>query len=260
MRSQPPIAPVADTRPALSASGIAKTYRGASRAALDSFEIQVAAGEIFGLLGPNGAGKTTAISIMATLLRPDRGTVVIDGIDAVAGPREARRMIGFVPQDIALYPRLSIRENFVYFGRLYGLKGRELLRRIDHCLALTGLSEKGRQRVSSCSGGMKRRANLGVGLLQQPKILFLDEPTVGIDAQSKHTIFQGLTALATEGVAMVYTTHAMQEAEALCSRVAVMDGGGIIAQGSPGRLVADTPGCGNLGDLFLELTGKQLRE
>jgi ABC-2 type transport system ATP-binding protein len=249
-----------DAPAALTARDIVKTYHGAPRPALDGFSVQVPAGEIFGLLGPNGAGKTTAISIMATLLRPDHGSVLIAGTDALAAGRRARRHLGFVPQDIALYPRLTIGENLRYFGRLCGLRGTELEERVEACLSLTGLAARERLRVEACSGGMKRRANLAVGLLHRPKVLFLDEPTVGIDAQSRHTILEGLAALARDGVAMIYTTHAMEEAETLCHRVAVMDDGRVIAQGTPRELVARQAGCANLGELYLQLTGKRLRE
>jgi ABC-2 type transport system ATP-binding protein len=245
---------------ALVARALVKSYPGASRPALNDLHLCVAEGEIFGLLGPNGAGKTTAISIMCTLLRPASGTLTICGVDVLRRPARARRLIGLVPQEIALYPSLTARENLRYFGRLHGMGGRRLNRRIEECLAHVGLEDRGDQRVETYSGGMKRRANLAVGIIHEPKILFLDEPTVGIDAQSRSTILENLASLNREGMTMVYTTHYMEEAQQLCSTVAVVDAGEVVAEGAPSRMIADSPGCSNLEELFLHLTGKHLRD
>ena len=242
------------------AQNLVKTYPGAAHAALDGLSISVGKREIFGLLGPNGAGKTTAISVMATLLRPTRGSVSICGTDALRYPGRVRKQMALVPQDIALYPQLTTRENLSYFGRLYGLHGQKLGKRVAACLDLADLTEKADQRISTCSGGMKRRANLAAGMLNQPELLFLDEPTVGIDAQSRNMILERLSLLREEGTAMIYTTHYMEEAEALCSSVAILDQGQIIARGAPRELISQTPGCDSLGDVFLHLTGKQLRD
>lgn len=246
--------------PPLAAEGLTKTYRGAERFALVEVNLSVGPGEIFGLLGPNGAGKTTAISIMSTLMRPDRGNVALCGVDALRHPAKARRLFGLVPQDIALYEGLTVRENLLYFGRLYGLKGQRLKDRVAECLDLTGLTAKADERVAACSGGMKRRANLAAGILHEPKLVFLDEPTVGIDAQSRQMILDRLADLGREGMSMIYTTHYMEEAEALCARVAVIDKGQIIARGKPKDLIARQEGCRNLGDIFIHLTGKRLRD
>jgi ABC-2 type transport system ATP-binding protein len=235
-------------------------YRGAEAAAVDGLDFTVREGEFFGLLGPNGAGKTTALSIICTVLRPTRGTVSIGPFDIARHPAEARRRFGLAPQDIALYPSLTGRENLRYFGRLYGLHGRALARRIDECLALAGLEGSADKRVDAYSGGMKRRANLAAAILHAPPLLFLDEPTVGIDAQSRNAILERLAGLRETGTTIVYTTHYMEEAEQLCSRVAVMDRGRIIAEGVPADLVGEAEGCGNLEQLFLRLTGKQLRD
>jgi len=217
-------------------------------------------GEVFGLLGPNGAGKTTALSIICALLRPTRGEVTLCSVDTARFPARAKRMFGLAPQDIALYPSLTVRENLRFFGSLYGLSGRALERRIDECLGLVGLDESGALRVSSCSGGMKRRANLAAAVLHSPRVLLLDEPTVGIDAQSRGLILSRLAALRDAGTTLVYTTHYMEEAEALCTRVAVMDRGRILAEGPPRALVSGMDGCSNLEDAFLKMTGRQLRD
>jgi len=244
----------------LVAAELAKTYRGASGPALDGCNIEIKEGEIFGLLGPNGAGKTTTISILSTMLRPDRGRVTICGTDALKYPYRVKKMIGLVPQDIALYPTLTARENLKFFGRCYNLDGRQLKRRINECLELVGLADRPDKQIATYSGGMKRRVNLAVGLLHRPRLLFLDEPTVGIDAQSRNLILEKLLQLKESGTTMIYTTHYMEEAERLCSAVAIMDEGRIIAGGSPQELINRPPGFSSLGELFLALTGKQLRD
>jgi ABC-2 type transport system ATP-binding protein len=237
-----------------------KIYPKTKLPALRNLNISVNEGEIYGLLGPNGAGKTTAISIMSTTMQPTGGSVFICGIDGLKYPSRVKRLIGLVPQDIALYPDLTVRENLKFFGRMYGLRGPELEKRIQESLELVCLEEKTRQRVGTCSGGMKRRANLAVGVLHRPRILFLDEPTVGIDAQSRNMIMERLLELKAFGITMVYTTHYMEEAEKICNRVAIMDEGRIVEQGPPEKLIRKTPDCLNLGEVFLAMTGKQLRD
>ncbi len=243
----------------LETRNLVKVYRGASRSALDGLDVSVREGEVFGLLGPNGAGKTTAISIMTTLFEPTDGAVTICGVDAVRNPRDVKRLIGFVPQETALYSTLTGRENLRYFGAMYGLAGKMLEERISDAVELVGLSRNADRQVLTYSGGMKRRANLAAGIIHEPKLLFLDEPTVGIDPQSRNLILERLASLKSR-ITMVYTTHYMEEAEALCTRVAVMDAGRIIAEGSPKELVNREPGCSNLEDLFIRLTGKKLRD
>jgi ABC-2 type transport system ATP-binding protein len=239
---------------------LVKIYKGASFPALSGLNITVHAGEIFGLLGPNGAGKTTAISVMSTLLRPTRGSVQICGIDSLKHPGRVKGLIGLVPQNIALYAGLTARENLRYFGRVGGLKGNGLNDRVQFCLELAGLENRADQRVSDYSGGMKRRANLAAGILNNPRLLFLDEPTVGIDAQSRNMILEKLSLLKNNGTTLIYTTHYMDEAEQLCDRIAIMDEGRIIAEGSLQVLINRPPGHAGLGDLFLSLTGKDLRD
>lgn len=239
---------------------LVKVYRGASLPAVNGLDFSVRSGEIFGLLGPNGAGKTTAISIICTLLRQTSGRVMLCSQDTALNPSRVRGLLGLAPQEIALYPTLSGRENLRYFGRLYGLSGRLLSRRIDECLALVGLSDSADTRVDAYSGGMKRRANLAAAILHTPRLLVLDEPTVGIDAQSRNMILENLKGLRDAGMTIIYTTHYMEEAQQLCSRVAVMDRGCIIATGTPEELIDRMDGCNNLEDVFLHLTGKQLRD
>jgi ABC-2 type transport system ATP-binding protein len=239
---------------------LVKVYPGGTVPAVNGLDFAVRPGEIFGLLGPNGAGKTTAISIICTLLRPTSGSVVLSGHDVVTEPAAVRGLLGLAPQDLALYPSLTVGENLRYFGRLHGLKGRSLDRRIAECLEMVGLAESGARRVDSCSGGMKRRANLAVAMLHAPQVLVLDEPTVGIDAQSRNTIMENLAALRDGGMTIIYTTHYMEEAESLCSRVAIMDNGRIISEGAPEDLIGQAQQCTNLEELFLRLTGKHLRD
>lgn len=245
---------------ALEVRQLVKFYPGATQPALDGLEMTIEPGEVFGLLGPNGAGKTTAISILCTLLKPTSGSLSVFGIDVLRYPSKVRRLIGLVPQEIALYPLLSARENLAYFGRLHGLRGGELRDRIDHCLAMVSLQGHADRPVASFSGGMKRRANLAAGVLHQPRLLFLDEPTVGIDAQSRHMILENLGHLRETGMTMVYTTHYMEEAQQLCSRVAIVDAGRVIAEGRPHDLIAGAVDCDSLEALFLHLTGRQLRD
>jgi len=245
---------------ALVVKDLVKIYKGASGPALSGLNFAAHTGEIFGLLGPNGAGKTTAISILSTLLRPTRGSVSICGIDALKHPGRIKGLIGLVPQNIALYTGLTARENLRYFGKICGLKGNALSDRIGACLELAGLENRADQRVSTYSGGMKRRANLAAGIINNPRLLFLDEPTVGIDAQSRNMILEKLSLLKNNGTTLIYTTHYMDEAEQLCGRIAIMDEGHIIAEGSPQALVKRPPGHSGLGDLFLALTGKNLRD
>ncbi|MGE0087432.1 MAG: ABC transporter ATP-binding protein [Desulfococcaceae bacterium] len=244
----------------LLARGLSKTYRGASHPALEHLDISLEPGEIFGLLGPNGAGKTTAISLMSSLLAPDSGTVTVCGLDMFTQSRKVRKLIGLVPQDIALYPSLSARENLMYFGRLYGMGREELRNSVRESLEMTGLTDRADDRICTYSGGMKRRANLAAGILHGPKVIFLDEPTVGIDAQSRNMILEKLLILKEKGTAMIYTTHYMEEAERLCTRAAIMDEGRIVIQGNPPELIRQHPECSSLGEVFLALTGKQLRD
>lgn len=197
--------------------------------ALDRVSFQVEAGEMFGLLGPNGAGKTTLLSIVSCLLEPTAGEVRIQGRTVQPADRELRRHIGIVPQELALYDELSARENLLFFGRLYGSNGAALRQRVEEVLAAVGLADRAGSRVDTFSGGMKRRLNLGASLVHQPNLLLLDEPTTGVDPQSRNHIFEELRRLNAGGTTVVYTSHYMEEVQALCRRLGIIDHGRLIA-------------------------------
>ena len=252
--------PTPATGPVLSAADLVKRYPGASENALNGLSLQVDGGQIVGLLGPNGAGKTTAVSILSTLMRPSAGRLSIMGRPVTGHLRPIRQAVGLAPQEIALYETLSVQENLTYFGRMYGLKGEGLKARVADCLAAVGLTAQADRPVAVFSGGMKRRANLATAIVHAPRLLFLDEPTVGVDAQSRALIMDLLRSLQRDGTAMVYTTHYMEEVEALCDRVVIMDAGRIIAEGAPADLRAGHPDVDSLGELFLKLTGRFLRD
>jgi len=249
----------APTELALETRGVVMTYRGNPEPSLAGLDLAIPAGALFGLLGPNGAGKTTAISIMSTILTPTAGEVRIFGLDVRRHGRQVKAMLGLVPQELAIYQPLTAAENLRFFGRLYGLSGAELKRRIGECLEFVGLADRGDQLVHTFSGGMKRRLNLAAGILHQPRLLFLDEPTVGIDAQSRNLILDRLAHLNEQGTTMIYTTHYMEEAERLCSEVAIIDMGKIVAGGKPCDLIRDG-GHDSLQELFFALTGRKLRD
>jgi ABC-2 type transport system ATP-binding protein len=210
--------------------------------AVKGISLQVARGEVFGLLGPNGAGKTTTISMLTGLLQPTSGSILVDGLDVKAHPNEVKAKMGLVPQELALYPTLSARQNLLFFGRIYGLKGKELHRRVDKVLEMIGLTERGNDAIEDYSGGMKRRVNIGAGLLHKPEVLFLDEPTVGVDPQSRNAIFESVEALNRAGMSVIYTTHYMEEAQRLCHRVAIVDEGELIALDTPTALIRSLGG------------------
>jgi ABC-2 type transport system ATP-binding protein len=244
---------------AIVADSLVKIYKNAVDPALNKFSLSVEGGSFFGLLGPNGAGKTTALSIITGLLSPDSGSVTILGMPLDHHLRQIQTRIGLVPQDLALYENLTAAENLIFFGKLYGLSGQELQAEIDRCLGFTQLQDQRDRRVSTFSGGMKRRLNLSAGMLNRPEILFLDEPTVGIDAQSRQLIHEKLVELNRQGTTLMYTTHYMEEAQELCSHVGIIDNGRIIQQGRTMDLTHEQ-GFSNLNDLFFSITGKKLRD
>lgn len=208
------------------------------RTAVDDVSFSVAPGETYGLIGPNGAGKTTTIRMVCGLLRADGGSVRIAGSPVGTAADPAKGMIGYVPQDIALYPDLTVRENLRFFGRLYRLRGKALERRVDRVLELVDLAARARDRVDNLSGGMRRRLNIGAALVHSPSLLVLDEPTVGVDPQSRHAILGSVRRFGDEGMAILYTTHYMEEAERLCDRIGIIDHGRMIAEGTQRELVA----------------------
>jgi ABC-2 type transport system ATP-binding protein len=220
----------------LVAEGLRRSF--GTRVAVDGIGFHIDPGETYGLLGPNGSGKTTTISMIAGILRPDAGTVTVAGRALTTAASEVKAAIGLVPQDVALYDDLSAVENLRFFGRLQGLSGRTLANRIDAVLDVVGLAERGRDRIEEYSGGMKRRANIAAGLLHQPRLLILDEPTVGVDPQSRNQILESIETLGGEGLAVLYTTHYMEEAERLCQRIGILDQGRLIAEGTRRELVA----------------------
>ena len=205
--------------------------------AVDGISFEVKRGEVFGLLGPNGAGKSTTISIISTLIPPTKGEIIFEGESIFKNPKNIRQKLGVVPQDIALYPTLSGYENLRFWGNLYGLKGQELKQRINETADIIGLHERLKDKVEKYSGGMKRRLNIGAALLHMPDLLIMDEPTVGIDPQSRSHILDTVFKLNDRGITIIYTTHYMEEAENLCSRICIMDEGKIIASGTQQELV-----------------------
>jgi ABC-2 type transport system ATP-binding protein len=241
-----------------------------SRRALDGVSLELREGEVLGLLGPNGAGKSTLVRTIMGRVKPNAGEVTIFGRRAPAGDNDAREQVGIVPQEIALYPLLTARENLTVFGRYYGLRGELLDKAIAESLEWAGLTERASDATKTLSGGMKRRLNMAAGVIHKPRILLLDEPTVGVDPQSRERIYQMIQLLRAGGVSLIYTTHYMEEAERLCDRIAIIDHGRIIASGTKDELVRSTVGdkrevvmvekVPSLESVFLHLTGRELRE
>ena len=219
--------------------------------AVQGVSFHIAAGEIYSLLGPNGAGKTTTIGLLTTLLRPDEGDATIAGYSVTRQPHKVREIIGVVPQEIALYDDLSARENLRFWGRMVGLRGADLAKRTDEALELAELRDRAKDKVATFSGGMKRRLNIAVGLLHRPRLLFLDEPTVGIDPQSRRRILDTVKELNRGGLTVLYTTHYMEEAQELSHRIGIIDQGQLIAEGTLDELITQT-GVGERIVLTLE--------
>jgi ABC-2 type transport system ATP-binding protein len=231
--------------------------------AVHDLSFQITDGQTYGLLGPNGAGKTTAISLVAGLLEADAGEVRIAGEPMTVRATQTKRHIGYVPQDVAVYPDLTGRENLRFFARLYGMSRGEVRARTEEVLATIGLRERAGELVGKYSGGMRRRLNIGIGLLHRPRLLILDEPTVGVDPQSRNAILSSVEALSAEGMAVLYTTHYMEEAERLCDRIGVVDLGRLIAEGTVRELTALVGECDQVhltaaGDL--EAAARAVRE
>lgn len=239
---------------------LSKKYKNADEYAVHNLNLSIDKGEIYGLLGPNGAGKTTLISMLTSLLRPTSGSFTINGLNFKDNKKSLKEIIGVVPQEYALYPTLTAYENLFYFGSMYGLKGKTLGNSITEHLEIMGLSKFAHKKTDTFSGGMKRRVNLIAGILHSPKVLFLDEPTVGVDVQSKNVIIEHLTKLNKEGTTIVYTSHHLNEAEYFCTHVAIIDRGEIIVKGIPSELVKNQENANNLEDVFLAHTGKALRD
>jgi ABC-2 type transport system ATP-binding protein len=230
--------------------------------AVNGVSFTINKGEIFGLLGPNGAGKTTTIRMLSTVLEADSGEIIIGGHSVKQEAEVVRSIIGVCPQDLALYDDLSALDNMVFFGRMEGMDGKEAKEQAMRNLELMGLEDRAKGKVAKYSGGMKRRINLAIALMGTPQLLFLDEPTVGIDPQSRNNIYENILGLQKKGMTILYTTHYMEEADRLCNRIAIMDGGQIIANDTPYNLKSQigSPEKVTLEDVFLKLTGRSLRD
>ncbi|KAB1069017.1 ABC transporter ATP-binding protein [Tamlana haliotis] len=239
---------------------ISKKYKSAESYSVKDLDLFIAEKEIFGLLGPNGAGKTTLISMLCSLIKPTSGAFTINGLNYKNHKNQLKQLIGIVPQEYALYPTLTAFENLKYFGSMYGLKGKSLDDKIKDKLDQLGLLKFSDKKIETFSGGMKRRVNLIASLLHEPRVLFLDEPTVGVDVQSKNVIIDFLQNLNQAGATIIYTSHHLNEAELFCTKVAIIDQGKLIAEGKPKALVESQEGAHNLEDVFLGLTGKGLRD
>lgn len=226
---------MSETNMAIDVRGLKKSF--GSFTAVSGVSFQVERGKVFSLLGPNGAGKSTTISMLSGLLEPDSGEAYIMGRSVVTQAQQARASLGVVPQDIALYPDLSARENLTFWGKMYGLRGAVLKQRVDEVLHIIGLSDRQRDRVGTFSGGMKRRVNIGAALLHKPQVVIMDEPTVGIDPQSRRHILDNVKELNSLGMTVLYTTHYMEEAEELSDYIAIMDQGQVIACGTHAELI-----------------------
>lgn len=246
--------------------GLRKVY--GDRVAVDGISFRVEPGQVFGLLGPNGAGKTTTISCLSGLIRATSGAVRLNGIDVAADPKRAKANLGVVPQELAMYPEISARENLAFWGGVQGLDRGELSTKIPRMLERVGLADRAKEPVKNFSGGMKRRLNLAIGLIHDPKVVLMDEPTVGVDPQSRVHILDLIRDRAKAGTSIVYTTHYMDEAEGLCDPFLILDQGKVIANGGLEELLEQ---AGNvierasipqpsLERLFIHLTGKDLRE
>jgi len=234
--------------------------------AVKDVSFTIGKGEIFGLLGPNGAGKSTTINMMCGYLEPTAGDTLIGDVSVKREPRKAKRMIGVVPQEIALYKDLTSLENLEFFGEIYGLPAKERRTRADEVLHFVGLYDRRKEAIKTFSGGMQRRINMAIAMMHQPAFLMMDEPTVGVDPQSRENIFDTIEQIRDAGTTVLYTTHYMEEAERLCNHIAIMDEGRIIAMGTLDQLLAlrdqqrEVQRPHGLQELFIQLTGKTLRD
>jgi ABC-2 type transport system ATP-binding protein len=237
-----------------------KKYNGSEEDALKGINLDIGKGDFFGLLGPNAAGKSTLISILCGIMDHTSGDVEIFGNRMNRRLIDFKSEIGLVPQEIALYPSLTVIENIKYFGQLHGLYGQTLKDKVSKYVQLFNLDEHKNKVISKCSGGIKRRINLIAGILHDPSLILLDEPTLGVDPQLRSLIFDFLVRLNQAGATLIYTTHYMKEAEMLCNKISIIDHGSILKQGNPAELIASDPYCNDLGQLFLNLTGRDLRD
>lgn len=236
-----------------------KQYKGADFFSIEDVSLQIHKGDFIGVLGPNGAGKTTLLSMLYGLIKPTSGLLHIEGKTYQQNEKEIKRIIGVVPQEYALYPTLSAHENLMFLGSMYGLKGKELKQKIQYYLAYLGLEAFAHKKIDTFSGGMKRRVNLIAGILHEPAILFLDEPTVGVDLQSRLLIVSFLKELNAKGTTIIYTSHHLHEVQELCTSIAIINTGKVFALGTSEALMAQTQ-TANLEEAFLQLTGINLKD
>jgi ABC-2 type transport system ATP-binding protein len=242
---------------AITTENLTKKYE--DKLAVENLSLQVGKGELFGLLGPNGAGKTTTISIICGLIKPTSGTVKIYGYDVIKEQQKVKKLIGVCIQETAIYPYLTGIENLALFGNLYGMNKKTIKERSNLLLTKMALKEDAKRLAAKYSGGMKRRLSLALALIHDPQIAFLDEPTVAMDPQSRHAVWDFIKEQKTKGKTIILTTHYMEEAEELCDRVGIIDQGKLIALGTPEELIAKN-NVKNLEDVFIELTGRKMRE
>ncbi len=247
------------THPAVNIVNLSFRYPANEAASFTGMDLQIAKGERFGLFGPNGAGKTTLMNLMTGLLKADEGSIALAGIKVGKHKYRVNRLFGFVPQDFSFYQELSPKENLEFFGAWYGLSKRTIKQKTDELLQVMGLQDVRNKQVQQFSGGMKRRVNLAIGVIHNPGILFLDEPTVGVDVQTRHAIISYLIALNKNGTTLIYTSHQLDEAQDLCNDIALIDAGKIVAKGELNALLREHNHTA-LEALFLSLTGKHYRD
>jgi ABC-2 type transport system ATP-binding protein len=245
---------------AIELNHVTRHYKDAPKPSVNDLSLKILQGSVFGLLGPNGAGKSTTVMMLCGLMRPDHGSVNVLGMNTVEHSEEIRRQIGVATQEVALLPTLTAYENLFYFGRMYGLRAPEIRESIERDLHIFGLSNKSKKQVHTFSGGMKKRLNLIAALLHNPKILILDEPTAGVDVQSRNMILDFLIELKKKGTTIIYSSHLMEEAEKICTHLAIVDEGKLIEEGTPDSLLKAHAECKNLEQYFLKITGKNIRD
>ena len=248
------------SRPAIEIVNLSKRYKNRINPTLNGLSLSIPQGSLFGILAPNGAGKTTTIDIICGLKKFEGGDVFVGGYSVKKDIKKIKKLIGLVPQEIALFSALTGRENLTVIGGIYGISKEELKIRINSLLDQFGLSNSADKVIGEYSGGMKRRINLIAGLLHNPEILILDEPTVGVDSQSRNLILEELIKINKKGTTILFISHYLEEAECLCDTIAMIDGGKIVLQGNPRTLTDSEPGCKNLEALYFKLTGKQMRD
>ena len=244
----------------VSIQSVSKQYKGSSQPAVNDLSLEIPAGSVFGLLGPNGAGKSTLVMMLCGLMDPGAGSITVFGMNTITHGAAIRNRIGVATQEIALFPTLTATENLWYFGRMYGLTASVISKKVTDYLEIFGLSDKANKRVHTFSGGMKRRLNLIAALLHEPAILILDEPTAGVDVQSRNILLEFLTTLKTKNSTIIYSSHFLEEAEKICTHIAIIDEGKLVTKGKPTEMIAGDSECSTLESLFLKLTGKHIRD